>query len=256
LAVFVGISGLTSRAQNVLVSGNTFGGDSPQFSAAIDSLGYNYTFVSPANFGATSLSGYSAIWLDGFSQFSPGTPGNPGLSSANLVNFMDAGGVVFVQNPGFGSDSLSSYPFGGGLGAAYTYPPGENTVRLTGPQSPVNANLTGAGLSGWNASAYGYFTSVGSFTGVSDNGTSGNWLTLVRPVGAGELVYTEQGLAQRLEADPTDAQALQMLGNVLGLENIPEPSPGAMLAAGGVAALVLWQFGGPRRSPRRSSAAR
>jgi hypothetical protein len=233
------------RAQNVLVSGNTFG--QPSQLSAIDSLGYNYTFVSPANFGSTSLSGYSAIWLDGFSQYSPGTPGNPGLSSTALVNFMNAGGVVFVQNPGFGSDSLASYPFGGELSATFSFPPAENTARITSPQNPVNANLTTAGLSGWNPSAYGYFTTAGSFAGVSDNGTSGNWLTLVRPVGSGELVYTEQGVAQRLEADPSDPQSLQLLRNVLGLENVPEPGSLGLLLAGGAGWLGCRRLARSRR---------
>lgn len=240
LVIACEITDTAARGQNVLVSGNTFGAPSPQFNAAIDSLGYNFTFVSPTVFGQTSLSGFSAVWLDGFSQFSPGTPGNPGLSSANLVDFMNAGGVVFVQNPGFGSERLTAYPFGDEFGGVFTYPPGENTVRLTGSGNPINANLTDAGLSDWNASAYGYFTGNGSFTGASDNGTTGNWLTLGRQVGAGELVYTQQGVAQRLEANPSDPQALQLLGNVLNLHQVPEPGTVGLFLSG-AAGFLAWR---------------
>ena len=228
----------SARAQNFLLSGNVFGGSDPAFTGALTSLGLTPTYVSPFNYGNTDLSGFSAVWLDGFSQFSPGTPGNPGLSAANLVSFMVAGGVVLVQNLGFGSEPLSAFPFGNELGASFTYPPGENTVRPIASAGPINLHLTSAGLSGWNPSSYGILSTIGSFTGVSDNGTANNWVTVVRPVGAGMLVYTEQGLAQRLLADPTDPQALQFVGNVVGLAAVPEPSATALVWSLGLGALL------------------
>ena len=235
---FVSPLATSARAQNFLLSGNVFGGSDPAFTGALTSLGLTPTYVSPFNYGNADLSGFSAVWLDGFSQFSPGTPGNPGLSAANLVSFMVAGGVVLVQNPGFGSEPLSAYPFGNELSASFTYPPGENTVRPIASAGPINLHLTSAGLSGWNPSSYGILSTIGSFTGVSDNGTANNWVTVVRPVGAGMLVYTEQGLAQRLLADPTDPQALQFVGNVVGLAAVPEPSATALVWSLGLGALL------------------
>ena len=105
-------------AQNVLISGNAMNANSGM-TTALTSLGASYTVVSPFDFGTTSFTGYNVIWLDGFSQYSPGTPGNPGLVSANLISFMDTGGVVFVQNPGFGSERFAAYPFGSELGASF-----------------------------------------------------------------------------------------------------------------------------------------
>lgn len=217
----------TVPAQSVLLAGNSL--DSPEFNSALDSLGLTHTAVSPFNYGTTGLNGFHMVWLDGFSQYSPGTPGNPGLSASALTSFMQGGGVVLVQNPGFGSEALAAYPFGDELAATFTFPPGEDTIRITDPANAVNTGLSGSSLSGWTPSAYGIFTgSLGSFSGISDNGSSGNWITLVRPVGAGELIYTQQGISERLAANPADAAALAMVRNIA---SIPEPSP-----------LTLWTF--------------
>jgi len=208
----------------------------PGMTAALNSLNVSYTVVGPQNFATTSFTGYNVIWLDGFSDYSPGTPGNPGFSSANLVSFMNAGGVVFVQNPGFGTESLSSYPFGSELGDQYM-PTGLDTIRITNPSSPVNANLTSASLSNWGPSAYGTLSINSSFSGVTDTGTDGDWVTVVLPVGSGELVYTEQGISERLNSNPGDPGAVQFLGNVIGLAT-PEPSSLALMAAAGVVLVV------------------
>lgn len=230
------------RAQKVLISGNSFDTSNTELTGPLATLGYELTFTSSFNFGTANLSGYSAVWLDGFSQFSPGTPGNPGLSAASLTSFMNGGGVVLVQNPGFGSESLATYPFGSELSATFNYPPGENTIRIIDPASPVNAFLTGAGLSSWTpASAYGVFASgIGSFTGITDNGTSGNWITVTRQVGAGSLIYTQQGISESLVNQADDTAALQFLRNAVGLAAIPEPNP-TMLIFAGAAALFGWR---------------
>jgi hypothetical protein len=230
------------RAQKVLVSGNSFDDSNPAFTGPLATLGYDYSFVGADSFGAANLAGFSAVWLDGFSQYSPGTPGNPGLVAATLTSFMNGGGVVLVQNPGFGSESLANYPFGNELSATFNYPPGENTIRIIAPASPVNAFLTGAGLSSWTpASAFGVFVSgTGSFTGITDNGTAGNWITLTRPVGAGALIYTQQGISQSLINDADDVAALRFLDNVVGLAAIPEPNPSLLLLAG-MAGLFVWK---------------
>jgi hypothetical protein len=232
---------IQSRAQAVLVSGNSFGGSNTTFTDALNTLGFSYTFVSSVDLGTTSLNGFSAVWLDGFSQYSPGTPGNPGLSAANLTSFMNSGGVVIVQNPGFGSEALPLYPFGNELTAEFNNSPGFDTIQLTAPLHPVNAGLTSSGLSNWGPSAYGRFTgSVGSFTGISDDGTAGEWITLYRAVGAGALIYTQQGLSQRIAATG-DAQALQFLDNAVSLSTVPEPAVTGLLLASvaGVAGICL-----------------
>lgn len=213
-------SAAPASGARILISGNAMYAGS-NFDSAIQTLGDQVTYVDPQDFGTVDLSGYNMVYLDGFSQFSPGTPGNPGLVAQTLNDFMAAGGSVLVQNPGFGSDALSLYPSGGELSASYTYPPGENTIRITDSSSYLNAGLTDAGLSGWNASAYGIFTDIGSFHGVTDNGTAGDWITIEKGVGAGHLIYTEQGFAQRLSADPSDAQALGFLANATP---VPEPA--------------------------------
>ncbi len=221
-------------------------GSSPAFTTPLNTLGFTCTFVGSGDFGTTSLAGYSAVWLDGFSQYSPGTPGNPGLSASALTSFMNAGGVVIVQNPGFGSEAISLYPFGNELTWEFTYDSGnpasgENTIQLTSPAHPVNASLTSSGLSNWSPSAYGKFTgSIGSFAGVSDNGTPGEWITLYRSVGAGALIYTQQGLSQRITTTG-DAQALQFLDNAVHLSTVPEPAMTALLFAGasGVVGICL-----------------
>ncbi|HVY71541.1 MAG TPA: hypothetical protein VHH73_16530, partial [Verrucomicrobiae bacterium] len=145
LALFPGILAMFSpnpgRAQAVLVSGNSMDGSSPAFTTPLNTLGFTCTFVGSGDFGTTSLAGYSAVWLDGFSQYSPGTPGNPGLSASALTSFMNAGGVVIVQNPGFGSEAISLYPFGNELTWEFTYDSGnpasgENTIQLTSPAHP------------------------------------------------------------------------------------------------------------------------
>src|SRR5215813_10882343 len=102
----IGLVLLTSRthADTILISGNSFDPFNANFTGAIAGLGHTATIVAPANFAATSFSGFKAIWLDGFSQY------GGGAWPANLVAFMNAGGNVFIQNPGFGSENISTYP--------------------------------------------------------------------------------------------------------------------------------------------------
>src|SRR4051794_33204572 len=77
---------------SVLISGNSMNSSNTTFTDNLAKLtGNTYTFISSQDLPATSLSGYSLVWLDGFSQF-------PDLSS--LATYVNAGGHVLVQNPG------------------------------------------------------------------------------------------------------------------------------------------------------------
>ena len=212
---------------NVLISGNDISG--PQQESVLVALGHNVTSVPPSDFGAMNLTGFDAVWLDGFSLYSPGTPGNPGLSSANLIAFLNAGGNVLVENPGFGSEPMSAYPFGTELANTYTIPPGENAVRLVEPGHPLFTGVTSDGLSGWNPSSAGHLAdSGGSFTGLADNGTDGQWVTMFRPVGAGNLVYTDQPLGLRISSGSSlGSSEVAFLHNAI---TIPEPSALSLLA--------------------------
>ncbi len=205
---------LPVRAAQVLVSGNSMDSSNSGFTTALNTLGNTYTFVPPSGFLGTSLGGFTVVWLDGFSLY------NSGLNT-KLTDFLNAGGTVLVQSPGFGSESISEYPLGATLSAVYSYPPGENLIRLAAPGNPLNAGLTEAGLSNWNPSAGGYFTAAGDFTVVTDNGAIDQLITLERNVGAGTLVYTQQGISQRLSG-VSDPAALRLLHNVIQTA-VPEP---------------------------------
>ena len=218
-----------SHATTLLVSGNALG-QSTNLSNAVAGLGLQATYVVPANFETTSLTGFDAVWLDGFSLYGTGN------WSANLMAFMNGGGRVFVQNPGFGSEGFSAYPLGAQLNAVFTYPTGgQESIVIVDTTSPAGANhavnqgLTNVGLSNWNQSAYGYFDTIGSFTGLTTTGTAGQWISIVSPVGAGYLVYTQQGVGQYLGSDSnpgSGSQAAHFLDNVVTLQSnqIPEPS--------------------------------
>ena len=219
----LGVLACPGRAAQMLVSGNSMDNSNPGFVANLNSLGHTYTFVPTDSFTSTSLTGFNAVWLDGFSFYGGGL-------SAQLTSFLNGGGTVLVQNPGFGTEQISDYPLGSSLTPVYTIPPGENLIRIAASSHPINAGLTGSALSGWTPSAGGYFSTVGDFTVLTDNGTSGEAITLAQAVGAGTLVYTQQGLSQRL-ASTSDPAALLLLNNIF-LTAVPEPGVFGLLALG------------------------
>jgi hypothetical protein len=101
----------------------------------------------------------------------------------------------------------------------------------------VNALLTDAGLSQWGPSAYGYFSSIGSFAGLTDNSTPGQWITVFAEVGNGYLVYTQQGVSQYLGSAANtgpNSEAARFLDNVVTLNQgqVPEPSTISLLLLG------------------------
>lgn len=227
-----------TQAATILVSGNSMYDGNTNLTGAIAGLGLTAVFVAPINFEDTSLAGFDAVWLDGFSKYDYNIVVDV---SAKLLDFMNAGGNVFVQNPGFGSEALSMYPLGAQLTATFTFPPGESTIAIVDAISPlganhaVNAGLTDTGLSQWGPSAFGYFSTIGALSGVTNTGTPGQWVTIVAEVGAGYLVYTQQGVSQYLSsaANPgASSEAARFLDNVVTLTHVPEPSTMTMLLLG------------------------
>jgi len=216
--------GSQARADLVLVDGNSMNESDPVFTANLAKIPHTFVFDNPGNFASLDLSKYSAVWLDGFSQY---------ITLASLSPFLNAGGVVLVQNPGFGSEPLSAYPETAGLSANFV---NENLVRVLNPANVLNQGLTNANLSGWNQSAFGFFTGLpAGYTPLSDDGTDGEYLTLVKQVGAGTLVYTQQGISQSLSAAdlPADSGQLTLLNNVLSVPAaVPEPGPAVLMAVG------------------------
>ncbi len=216
-----------ANAGNILVNGNSMDGSNPIFTTNLAKLaGNTFVFDSPANFSSTDLSGFSAVWLDGFSLYN---------SLASLTPYLNAGGTVLVQSPGFGSEPLSDYPGTAGLTANFV---NENVIRVVNPGHPLNAGLTNANLSGWNDSAFGFFTGLpAEYTALSDDGTDGEFITLVRAFGAGTLVYTQQGISQSLSAEdlPLSSGQLTLLNNVISVNAsaaAPESSSFLLLVAG------------------------
>ncbi len=225
------LTAVPTQATTMLVSGNAMNQAATNLTNAITGLGLQAVFVEPSNFATTNLAGFDAVWLDGFSQYGSGN------WSANLMAFMNGGGKVFVQNPGFGSEGFSAYPLGAQLNAIFTYPPGQESISIVDTTSPVGANhpvnqgLNNAGLSNWGASAYGYFSGIGGFTGLSTTGTAGEWITIVSPVGTGYLVYTQQGVSQYLggPSNPgAGSEAAHFLNNVVTLSSNPVPEPSSI----------------------------
>jgi len=179
--------------------------------------GNTYTFVNPSAFAATNLAGFDLVWLDGFSLFS---------NLTSLTPYLNSGGRVLVQNPGFGSEPITQYPHGTGFATSFT---SENSIRILAPGDFMNGGLTNANLSGWGPSAYGFFSTVpAGFTVLSDDGITGEAVTIRFNTGPGLLVYTEQGISQYLRTQSFTAGAapLQFVENMLGA---PEPGTSALL---------------------------
>lgn len=225
------IASLPAFASSLLVSGNAMNAASP-FTDNLDQLtGTTYTIIQPQSFDSESLSGFSVIWLDGFSLYQ---------DLSTLMPWLDNGGTLLVQNPGFGSDSLSEYPSTTGLSINFSV---SDTVRILDQTSPFAAGLTSAGLSNWGSSAYGYFSVVpNGWDVISDDGTSGEDLTIAMNVGAGRLIYTEQGVAEYLRANSFSAgdAPVQFVQDVVDTPEPGTPEPGtSVLTAFGVAALAL-----------------
>ena len=227
IAILLFIASLPAFAGLILVSGNAMNAASP-FTGNLDQLtGTTYTIIRPQDFGSESLSGFSVIWLDGFSLYQ---------DLSVLQPWLNNGGTLLVQNPGFGSNSLSEYPSTTGLSVNFST---SDTVRILDQASPFAAGLTGAGLSNWGSSSYGYFSVVPTgWDVISDDGTSGEDLTIAMNVGAGRLIYTEQGVGEYLSANSFSAgdAPVQFVQDVVA--DAPEPGTSVLIMFG-VAALAF-----------------
>jgi hypothetical protein len=205
-------------ASAVLLSGNSMNLSDATLTANLAQLtGNTYTFVAPSDFATTALAGFDLVWLDGFSQYA---------SLDSLGPYLNAGGYVLVQNPGFGSNPLSDFPDASGFSAVFQF---GDTVHILLPGNPLNAGLTDGGLSGWGSSSYGYFSAVpGGYATLSDDGNPADAITVSTQVGSGELIYTEQGLSQYLNSQSFSANspALTFLENAAAA---PEPGSAGLL---------------------------
>lgn len=227
-----------ANAGLILVSGNSMDNSNPIFTTNLAKLSeHTFQFDAPINFASLDLSGFSAVWLDGFSQYT---------SLTSLTPYLNAGGTVLVQNPGFGSEPLTDYPETAGLAATFE---AKNAIRIVNPGHPLNAGLSDANLSGWNQSAAGFFTgALGGFTALSDDGQADEFITLFRKVGAGNLIYTQQLISQSLSASdlPVDSGQLRLLNNILSISaSAAAPEPSAIL-------LIMVGLGGTAILRRRS----
>ena len=136
---------------------------------------------------------------------------------------------------------MTNYPFGDTLSL---HAGQGDTVRIVNAASPVNAGLDDAGLSGWNTSDHTEFTGIGSFYGVTDNGTNGYWVTIIRNVGSGYIVYSGQDVSYHIQngLGPTGAGSPKgvLLNNILSLV---APTGVTQIAAGDFYSLFLTSDG-------------
>src|SRR4051812_30489685 len=101
---------------SVLISGNSMDPNAGFLSnLALLNGSPTITYAQSQNLASTPLGGYDLVWLDGFSQF---------IDLSTLVPYLNGGGHVLVQNPGFGSEPFSDYPNGAGIGVVFTAPEG------------------------------------------------------------------------------------------------------------------------------------
>lgn len=235
---FVFLSG-SLQAGNILLSGSEM--DS-SIQSTLTGLGHTSTIVDPSSFGSASFSGYTGIWLDWTSTFN-------GLASrdTDLINFVTGGGILLAEITWMNGNPVTDYPYGNELSA----PPSVNpdTIHIVNSTAPGGANhalmqgLTDASLSNWGNAAHGYFTTIGGFTGVTDDGTPGNWVALVRQVGAGFIVYSAQDISYHIKNNSPNTAESTYLQNALTLQagggSVPEPASCLLLGAGlfGLAAL-------------------
>jgi thermitase len=158
----------------------------PEDTGALDTLGYEYTLVTPSEFATVDLYGYNILFIG----WAPGD----GLvdvllaRAPDIANWVAAGnGIValaesyeanrwawlplFVNSSGFGGDE----------------------VHILDPSHPVMSNLTDTELSYWGSSYHGYFFGYDpSWENLAEGIEAAQPVTIAAMYGAGRIVITEQ----------------------------------------------------------------
>lgn len=171
--------------ENVLISGTYM---DPTIVSDLAAHNISATIVAPSQLQNTDLSQYSGLWLGYATNFDNST-GNLG---DHISDFITQGGDVFAETP-FTND-MSFLP-GGAAGLPTTNNAGNN-VHITDASNPLMAHLTDMSLSDWGLSYHETFGPrlVGPFKGVANTPDypSGQWVTVERALGKGNLVLTGQ----------------------------------------------------------------
>ena len=213
-----------AHAATIGVAGDSFDMSNPAYVSKLESSGHQ--FVEIANFNPETIMNLDAIWLDGFSAF---FFTDLDLSSPNLTAWVQNGGTLLVQSPGFGAESADQYPFGHDLTVQLA--PSENTIRIR-QSEPWLKGVTDAQLSNWNQTeAPGQFLTIGDWQGLADNGTDGGWVTIGRVEGSGAAVYTFEDIS-RMMFDPRSGDAIALLDSIIP---VPEPATTTLLVLGAAA---------------------
>jgi hypothetical protein len=224
------ISVSASHAATIGVNGDSFDVTNPAYVAKLQESGH--TVIPLNSFSPTELATLDAVWLDGFSAYDLRGLGFTPENLANINNFVSGGGLLLVQSPGFGFEGAEEYPFASEL--TVTTAPSEETIRIR-VEDPYLDLVTDPDLSGWTqAGTSGHFVSITGWTGLADNGTDGDWVTISKNIGSGAAVYTFQDIS-RMMFEPKSQEALNLLNSILP---VPEPSTYALIGAGG--ALLAW----------------
>ena len=169
--------------ENVLISGTYM---DPTIVSDLVAHNISATIVDPSQLQNADLSQYSGLWLGYFTNFDNST-GNLG---GHISSFIAHGGDVFAEIP-FTND-MSFLP-GGAAGLPTTNNAGNN-VHITDASNPLMAHLTDMSLSDWGLSYHETFgPRLGPFHGVANTpDASGQWVTVERALGKGNLVLTGQ----------------------------------------------------------------
>jgi hypothetical protein len=183
-----------TEARSVLISGPV----SAQYPvrAMLESMGWTVTQVAPADFGTASFAGYDAIWLNAsISVDANATFAGLAARKQDLMEFVRRGGNLLAEVKGLHStNATSDYPFGEEIMWKWVGGSYGGKVRIVDPLNPVNAGLVNGGLGGWGFVQV--YPEIGSFHGITeDYRTPGAWVTIVKQVGRGHLIYTGQQLA-------------------------------------------------------------
>ncbi len=197
-------------ASEVLICGNSFNTSDSVFSDNLSRLDHTFSSVSQPALVTTDLTGYDVVWLDGFSSYD-------GLSPALFTDFLARGGTLIVQNPGFGGNSLAEYPGGATLSATYVEA-GFSQVNIANDGTFITAGLDSAALSNWNPiSGLGFFTAIDTFTGIANDGTAGNWVTILGSGALSRVIYTQQPISLALTGATLtlDDGPMKLLNNLL-----------------------------------------